>query len=419
MNSTFVYISRCRWLFQWIFAMVLLPMSLQGLDQRGADSGWTKIGRSIRPKLQVDNLRLHLPAKKFNQELTFVDLLPTSSKVTLPPHQFSSDRSLRVPRLVTRRHSQTRALLNNGNWKMPDITGVSETVMKAMQGILEKQSAPSSTAYTTTIQRKRQQEEAEKFVRAIEQELSQWIKQIGDAEDKRLAELNQSLDAVYEILNSKFSASGGASTFSQIRASLKAWRALRRSTDPSTKEFLLAMERIRSEYDSAVMTLTNTVQPLTEEEVRLSFERAGGRELQRAIEEGVDSAFTMQQALETALQKSLTPLSRQSGELDQELVVVRKGVQQAENMIRAGLERARYNVLQRTQRRDREPEAAYVRVHNGVVYASTTAGFEVPVLEGLGEMMYVDDTDGSSIFMGVKADVESSQHIVNLGVLPA
>ena len=67
------------------------------------------------------------------------------------------------------------------------------------------------------------------------------------------------------------------------------------------------------------------------------------------------------------------------GELDQELVVVMQGLQQAENMIRAGLERARYNVLQRTQRRGREAEAAYVEVRDGTVFASTYDGaVEVP-----------------------------------------
>lgn len=133
--------------------------------------------------------------------------------------------------------------------------------------------------------------------------------QVGDLEDKRLAELNESLEAIYDVLNQKFSAPRGASAFMQIRASLKAWRALRRSTDPSTKEFLLAMERIRRDYDEGILALTSTVQPLTEDEVRQGFERAGGRELQRAIEEGVDSAFTIQHALEDALQKSLQPLN--------------------------------------------------------------------------------------------------------------
>ncbi len=59
------------------------------------------------------------------------------------------------------------------------------------------------------------------------------------------------------------------------------------------------------------------------------------------------------------------------GDLDQEMLVVTQGLQQAENMIRAGLERARYNVLQRTKRRTREPEAAYVQVRDGTVFAST------------------------------------------------
>ncbi len=67
------------------------------------------------------------------------------------------------------------------------------------------------------------------------------------------------------------------------------------------------------------------------------------------------------------------------GELDQELLVVVQGLQQAENMIRAGIERARFNVLQRTQRRTREPEAARVAVRDGVVYATSHDGaVEVP-----------------------------------------
>jgi hypothetical protein len=139
--------------------------------------------------------------------------------------------------------------------------------------------------------------------------LTAW--QVGEAEDKRLSELNKSLEAVYEVMNKKLNAPRGASSsFSQIRASLKAWRALRRSTDPSTKDFLLAMERIRREYDDGVMALTSTVQPLTDEEVRQGFERAGGKEIQRVIEEGVDSAITIQHAIETAFEKSIKPLNR-------------------------------------------------------------------------------------------------------------
>ena len=34
------------------------------------------------------------------------------------------------------------------------------------------------------------------------------------------------------------------------------------------------------------------------------------------------------------------------------------------------------------------------------------------MLEGLGKEMYIDDTDGSVLFMGVKTASESSQHIV-------
>ena len=139
--------------------------------------------------------------------------------------------------------------------------------------------------------------------------LSPWA-QIGESEDKRLAELNKSLDAIYEVVNEKLSASGsGVSAFSRTRSGLKAWRMLRHSTDPTTKEFLLAMERIRRDYDKGIIALTNSVQPLTDEEVRQGFEAAGGREIIEAIDKGVDSAFEIQHAIEEALQASLQPLT--------------------------------------------------------------------------------------------------------------
>jgi hypothetical protein len=113
------------------------------------------------------------------------------------------------------------------------------------------------------------------------------------------------LDAIFEVLNQKFAVPNGSPAFSQLRASVKAWRSLRRSTDPTTKEFLLAMERIRRDYDDAILSLTSNVHPLTDEEIREGFERAGGLELKRALEEGVDSTMNMQQAIESALQNSL------------------------------------------------------------------------------------------------------------------
>ncbi len=73
---------------------------------------------------------------------------------------------------------QTQALLNLGNgmgW--PDISFVSEPLARFMQSIKGKpRSAPIARA-TTTIQRK-QQDEADKFLRAIEGEVSKWIQKV-------------------------------------------------------------------------------------------------------------------------------------------------------------------------------------------------------------------------------------------------
>ena len=81
--------------------------------------------------------------------------------------------------LRLRRRAEPKALLNLGNGQnWPDVSGMSETVMRAMQGMLGKQNEiSSSTLEAASLQRKRQ-EEAEKFVRAIEREISQWIKKV-------------------------------------------------------------------------------------------------------------------------------------------------------------------------------------------------------------------------------------------------
>ena len=76
---------------------------------------------------------------------------------------------------------------------------------------------------------------------------------------------------------------------------------------------------------------------------------------------------------EVELRTSLTPPSTPTP-TPQSSTSIMQGLQQAENMIRAGLERARYNVLQRTQRRSREPEAANVHMRDGTVFASSSDG---------------------------------------------
>ena len=45
------------------------------------------------------------------------------------------------------------------------------------------------------------------------------------------------------------------------------WRAIRKQTDPSTKNLLISIERIRRKYDKGMYRLTDTVRPWTEEEI--------------------------------------------------------------------------------------------------------------------------------------------------------
>ena len=39
------------------------------------------------------------------------------------------------------------------------------------------------------------------------------------------------------------------------------WRAIRKQTDPSTKNLLISIERIRRKYDKGMYRLTDTVRP--------------------------------------------------------------------------------------------------------------------------------------------------------------
>ena len=45
------------------------------------------------------------------------------------------------------------------------------------------------------------------------------------------------------------------------------WRAIRKQTDPSTKNLLISIERIRRKYDKGMYRLTDKVRPWTEEEI--------------------------------------------------------------------------------------------------------------------------------------------------------
>lgn len=201
---------------QWNLLFLLLPISLQANLRLSSDTGLAK-SRSSR---HVDFRGTAKPEKSLRASLGFVSpackfcshLSKTRPSETIHACgdfsvsfavQFSSNFSAvwRMPALRfeessyldeasdirhrygpirTRRRLQTRALLNLGNGhNWPDIGKVSDTVMRAMQGMLPKQTSVDvdESPATATLQRKKK-EEAEKFVKAIESEISLWIKTV-------------------------------------------------------------------------------------------------------------------------------------------------------------------------------------------------------------------------------------------------
>jgi len=103
------------------------------------------------------------------------------------------------------------------------------------------------------------------FLAEVSKEVTTWVKQVQQMEDANVTELRSSLDAVYEQLNL-------GSTLQWSRQSKAAdrvmtWRAIRKKTDPSTKNLLIAIERIRRRYDKGVYEITDKVRPWTDEEI--------------------------------------------------------------------------------------------------------------------------------------------------------
>ena len=97
----------------------------------------------------------------------------------------------------------------------------------------------------------------------------------------------------------------------------------------------------------------------------------------------------------------------------------RSGVQAAEEELRAGVERARYNIQRRTKRRVVEGGAATLTWRDGAIYATSVDGaVSVPILDSMGPAMYIDDIDDVHIFMGMQQGQDLAQHVVALGSLP-
>jgi hypothetical protein len=260
--------------------------------------------------------------------------------------------------------------------------------------------------------------DVDKFYEEVEKEVSEWVKQVQQMDEELVGDVRKSLEAVYEQLNR-----GSSLQWSrQAKAAERVitWRAIRKQTDPSTKNLLISIERIRRKYDQQVYKMTDQVRPWTEDEIK-----QGVINITDSITGTKDSLSAIQRDLEkttdsiTGAVKPLMPqeVEKFSSEID---LRWKYGVQAAEEELCAGVERARYNIWRRTKRRSVEEGAATLSWRDGALYATALSGnISVPVLEGVGPGMYIDDIDDVHVFLGVQQAQELAQHVVRLGVFPA
>ncbi|EKX38074.1 hypothetical protein GUITHDRAFT_165320 [Guillardia theta CCMP2712] len=252
-------------------------------------------------------------------------------------------------------------------------------------------------------------EQVETFLRQVEDEVRGWVKQMQGMEEHNIAELRSSLDALYEVLSL-----GSALQWTKPASPMErrgTWRALRKKTDPSTKNLLFAIERLRRRYDKGVRRLTSVAVPLTEEEIKDGFEKALGKKAIKDIEDNL-----------MFVSDTMKPLT--SEEVDARLMDLdekwKYGMHEAEEQLRAGIERVRYHISRKTKRREVEKGAAAIHVRDGTMYASALGGIvEVPILENMGVQAFIDDKDENHIFMGIQGEAEESQHVATLGSIPA
>lgn len=245
--------------------------------------------------------------------------------------------------------------------------------------------------------------QVEHFAKALNSEINQWVNQVQDMEDKKLQELRSSLENISELLNRGVFSSGDAS----VKELLETWR----TTDPATRDLFRTVRRIRAEYDIRVKTLTDVVKPLSKEEIYA----ATGSKLEQIVQ-SIDANVEFVEDFSPMTDAELSERLAKLGLSD----LQRSSIAAAEEQLRAGFERARFSIWSRLKNREVEAGAATLDIKNGTLWASAiNSGVRVPVFENIGPSMYMDDTDGKNIFLGMRATQELSQHKVRLGTLPA
>ena len=102
-------------------------------------------------------------------------------------------------------------------------------------------------------------EQVERFAKALGDEVNEWVQTVQGLDERKLQDLKSSLDAVSELLNRGVFSSGQTS----VSELLETWR----TTDPATRDLFRTVRRIRAQYAIGVRSLTDTVKPLSEEEI--------------------------------------------------------------------------------------------------------------------------------------------------------
>jgi len=256
------------------------------------------------------------------------------------------------------------------------------------------------------------------FLAEVSKEVTTWVKQVQQIEDANIAELRSSLDAVYEQLNLGSSLQWSRQSKAADRA--VTWRAIRRKTDPATKNLLIAIERIRRRYDKGMFAITDKVRPWTDEEIldgvqAVTDSLTGKKNSLSSITGDFESTAD-------TITEAIKPFSNEEVEAFTSEIDVRwkYGLQVAEEDLRAGVERARYHIWRRAKRRTVEAGAASLSWRDGAIHATSFDGkVSVPILEGVGAGIYVDDLDDVHMFVGMSQKEDLAQHVVRLGTLPA
>jgi len=198
----------------------------------------------------------------------------------------------------------------------------------------------------------------DEFLLEVGREVNAWVKEVQGTEDARVDEIGDSLDAVSEQLNRGSSLQWGERASPSDRNVTMRFSRKQMVRDPSTKNLLISIERIRRRYEQGVYQMTDKVRPWTQQEIVDAVQSVSD-----TITGEVNSLSKLSGDWEStteSLTEVIKPLSTEEVEAFTSEVDVRwkDVVQAAEEELRAGVERARYQLRRRTKFRTVEEEAA-------------------------------------------------------------